>query len=74
MKEAGYVLGVEQEYLVGVYERTMLRKLLSVMDNASHPLHTTLESYWSIFSTTEHRKTFLPVAIKRYNSHPFSRK
>jgi len=77
IRKAGSVLGVELESLVEVSERRMLSKLLSTMDNASHPLHATLESYQSIFSrrlillrcTTKcHRRSFLPVAIKLYNS------
>ena len=75
--KAGSVLGVEHESSVEVSEKRMLRKLLSTMDNTSHPLHTTLEYYRSTFSsrlrpprsTTErHRRSFLPVAIKLYNS------
>lgn len=45
IRRAGPVLGVELES-----ERRMLRKLLSIMDNTSHPLHATLTSCQSIFS------------------------
>jgi len=77
IRKAGSVLGVELKSLGEVSERRMLSKLLSIMDNASHPLHSTLASYQSTFSrrlrvprcTTErHRSSFLPVAIKLYNS------
>jgi len=46
IRKAGCVLGVELKSLVEVSERRML----SIMDNASHPLHATLESYQSTFS------------------------
>jgi len=61
IRKAVSVLGVELESLAEGLERTMLSKLLSIMDNASHPLHATLESYQNTFSrrqTTEvHRRT-----------------
>ncbi len=83
ISKAASVLGGELESLVEVSERRMLRKLLSILDNTSHPLHATLVSCQSTFSsrlrppkgTTErHRRSFLPVAIKLYNSSPFCRR
>ncbi|KAI3376037.1 hypothetical protein L3Q82_016569, partial [Scortum barcoo] len=44
IRRAGSVLGVELKSVVEVSERRMLRKLLSIMDNVSHPLHATLTS------------------------------
>jgi len=67
VRKAGSVLGVELESLVEVSDRRMLRKLLSITDNTSHPLHATLESYRSTFSrrlraprspTERHRRSF----------------
>lgn len=78
IRKAGSVLEVEP--LVEVSQRRMLRKLLSIL-NVSHPLHATLESHLSTYScrlrlprsTTEHhRRCFLSLAIKLYNSSPLS--
>jgi len=41
VRKAGSVPGVELESFVEVSERRMLRKLLNIMDNTSHPLHAT---------------------------------
>ncbi|KAK3506523.1 hypothetical protein QTP70_006433 [Hemibagrus guttatus] len=38
IRKAGYVMGVELESLVEVCNRRMQRKLLSILDNVSHPL------------------------------------
>ncbi|XP_010777592.1 protein kinase C alpha type [Notothenia coriiceps] len=79
IRRAGSVLGVDQESLAVVSEGRMLRKLLSILDNGSHPLHATLVSYRSTFShrmispittTQHHKRSFLPVAIKLFNSSP----
>ncbi|KAI3373330.1 hypothetical protein L3Q82_006624 [Scortum barcoo] len=82
IRRAGSVLGVELESVEEVSERRMLRKLLSIMDNVSQPLHATLTSCQSSFSrlrpprscTERHRRSFLPEAIRLYNSSPFSRR
>jgi len=50
IRKAGSVLGVELDSLVEVLERRMLSELLSIMDNASHPLHATMVSDQSTFS------------------------
>ncbi|XP_062868152.1 phospholipid-transporting ATPase IC [Trichomycterus rosablanca] len=77
IRKASDVVGVELDSLTTVSERRMLSKLKSIMDNTSHPLYNTLERRRSTFSqrlippksTTErHRRSFLPVAIKLYNS------
>ncbi|KAL3047767.1 hypothetical protein OYC64_021860 [Pagothenia borchgrevinki] len=82
IRRAGSVLGVDQESLAVVSERRMLRKLLGILDNGSHPLHATLVSYRNNFShrlrspmttTQRHRTSFLPVAIKLFNSSPLSK-
>ena len=82
IRRAGSVLGVDQESLAVVSEGRMLRKLLGILDNGSHPLHATLVSYRSTFShrlrspkttTQRHRRSFLPVAIKLFNSSPLSK-
>jgi len=39
----------------------MLSKLLSMMDNASHPLHATLESYQSTFSHRLRRLYYVSI-------------
>ncbi|KAI3372722.1 hypothetical protein L3Q82_023183, partial [Scortum barcoo] len=50
IRRAGSVLGVELESVAELSERRMLKKLLSIMDNVSHPLHATLMSCQSSFS------------------------
>ena len=76
LRRAGSVLGTSLEPVSAVAEKRMLSKLLSIMDNASHPLHDTLVRQRSTFSnrlilprcTTErHRRSFLPTAIRLYN-------
>ena len=70
-------MGVKLDSLTAVSERRMLRKLHVILNFDSHPLHNVLIERRSSFSerlipprcTTErHRKSFLPVAIKLYNS------
>ena len=77
IQTASDAVGVELDSLRTVSERRMLPKVHSILDNSSHPLHNTLVSLRSTFSdrlrhprcTTErHRRSFLPVAIKLYNS------
>ena len=76
IKRAGDVVGEELDTLTTVADRRMLSRLRTIMDNASHPLFSTLAQRRSSFSrrlllprcTTErHRKSFLPVVIKLYN-------
>ncbi|KAK0142225.1 hypothetical protein N1851_020112 [Merluccius polli] len=73
IKKAESVVGSQ---LVTVEER-MLAKLLATMANPSHPLHTTLDQLRSSFSNRliqprckkeRYRKSFLPTAIRLYNS------
>lgn len=39
IKKASSVIGAEQDSVASVADRTTLHKLLSIMDNSSHPLH-----------------------------------
>ncbi|KAI4898966.1 hypothetical protein NFI96_016196 [Prochilodus magdalenae] len=77
IRKASDVVGVELDSLMAVSERRTLSKLQTIMDNGSHPLYHTVMSHRSTFSarliqpkcTTErHRRSFLPVAIRLYNS------
>ncbi|KAL6471887.1 hypothetical protein MHYP_G00205370 [Metynnis hypsauchen] len=77
IRKAGDVVGVELDSLTAVSERRTLSKLQAIMDNGSHPLYDTVMRQRTSFSarlilpkcTTEcHRRSFLPVAIKLYNS------
>ncbi len=67
IRKAGSVPGVELDSLVVVSERRILRKLQSIMDNDSHPLHDVLVMHSRLlppcYTTEHHRKSFLPVAI-----------
>uniref|UniRef100_A0A8C4FB33 RRM domain-containing protein n=1 Tax=Dicentrarchus labrax TaxID=13489 RepID=A0A8C4FB33_DICLA len=63
--------------LVTVAERRTLDKLLDIIDNASHPLHTVLSNQRSLFSerlllpkcrTNTLKNSFVPHAITLYNS------
>jgi len=75
--KAGNVVGVKFDSLSVVSERRMLSKLKVILNNVSHPLYDLVLKQRSTFSarlilpkcTTErHRKSFLTVAIKLYNS------
>uniref|UniRef100_A0A1A8PFW7 Reverse transcriptase domain-containing protein n=1 Tax=Nothobranchius pienaari TaxID=704102 RepID=A0A1A8PFW7_9TELE len=77
IRRAGSVLGVRLENLEEVSERRMLKKLLSIMDNPSHPMHAHMMDHRSTRSkrliapkcrTDRHRKSFVPVAIGLFNS------
>ena len=77
IRKAGDMVGLELGSLTAVAERRMLCRLRSIMDNISHPLHDVLVKHRTTFSarlipprcTTErHRKSFLPVAIRLFNS------
>ena len=77
IRKASDVVGVELDSLAAVSDRRMLSKVRMILQHVSHPLHNALVEQRSTFSqrliapkcTTErHRKSFLPVAIKLYNS------
>ncbi|KAI4899792.1 hypothetical protein NFI96_001143 [Prochilodus magdalenae] len=50
VRKAGSVLGLELESLTPLAERRALSKLLHIMDNVHHPLHTTIIRQRSSFS------------------------
>ena len=63
--------------VVTVAERRTLDKLLSILDNAHHPLHNTFIRQRSVFSGrllsqscfyNRLRNSFVPLAIRLYNS------
>ena len=76
IRKAESVVGSKLVNLEEVVEDRMLAKLLPIMDNPSHPLHKTLVKLKSSFSNTHstcsskerYRKSFLPTALRLYNS------
>ncbi len=77
IRRAGSVIGMELDSLVTVAERRALNKLLAIMDDASHPLHTVIRAQRSLSSdrlllprcrTNRFKDSFIPRAIKLYNS------
>ncbi|KAI4881889.1 hypothetical protein NFI96_006948 [Prochilodus magdalenae] len=77
VRKAGSVLGLELESLTPLAERRALNKLLNIMDNVHHPLHSTIIRQRSSFSgrllsqscsTDRLRKSFVPQAIRLFNS------
>ncbi|XP_060770815.1 uncharacterized protein LOC132881852 [Neoarius graeffei] len=82
VRNAGSVLGTELESLTSVAERRALSKLLSIMDNVHHPLHSAIIRQKSSFSgrllslpctTDRFRKSFVPQAIRLFNSSRLSK-
>lgn len=76
VRRAGSVLGCPPETIQEVGERRMLAKLISIMDNTSHPLHETVRALSSSFSgrllhpqckTERHRRSFIPSAVRLFN-------
>lgn len=74
---AGDVVEVKLDSLTVLSEKRMLHKIKVILDSVSNLLHNVLVRHRSSFSTkliapqctTErHKKSFLPVAIKLYNS------
>ncbi|KAI4885165.1 hypothetical protein NFI96_024172 [Prochilodus magdalenae] len=83
VRRAGSVVGVELDSVVKVAERRTLHKLLSIMDDDGHPLHTIIMDRRSKFSgrllshscsTDRLRRSFVPRAIRLYNSSQQGRK
>ena len=77
VRRAGSVVGTELDSLVTVAERRTLDKLLSILENTHHPLHNTFSRQRSVFSgrllsqsgsTNSHNNSFVPLAIRLYNS------
>ncbi|KAI4878622.1 hypothetical protein NFI96_001779, partial [Prochilodus magdalenae] len=76
VRRAGSVVGVELDSVVKVAERRTLHKLLSIMDDDGHPLHTIIMDRRSKFSgrllsqscsTDRPRRSFEPaVKIQRF--------
>ncbi|TWW56005.1 hypothetical protein D4764_09G0010550 [Takifugu flavidus] len=75
IKKAGSVVGCRLANEV-VRDRMVL-KMRTIMDNPSHPLHNTMDKLRSSFSNRlleprcskeRYRKSFLPSAIRLYNS------
>uniref|UniRef100_A0A3B1JI52 Reverse transcriptase domain-containing protein n=1 Tax=Astyanax mexicanus TaxID=7994 RepID=A0A3B1JI52_ASTMX len=83
VRRAGSVVGVELDSVVTVAERRTLHKLLSIMDDDGHPLHSIIMDHRSSFSgrflsqscsTDRLRRSFVPRAIRLFNSSQWSRK
>ncbi|TWW61360.1 hypothetical protein D4764_04G0000060 [Takifugu flavidus] len=77
IKKAGSVVGCRLDDLDEVVRDRMVLKLRTIMDSPSHPLHNTVDKLRSSFSNRllqphcskeRYRKSFLPSAIKLYNS------
>ena len=77
IRKASDIVGVELDTLIAVSDRRILSRVQAILQYGSHPLHNALVEQRSTLSqrliapkcTTEHqRKSFLPVAIKLYNS------
>ena len=77
VKKAGSVLGERPDSLESVVERCTNNKLQAIMDNVSHPLHSTLvaqkskrkDLFLSVPCTNNRFKnTFIPTAIRLFNS------
>jgi len=77
IRRAGSVIGMKLDSMVMVAERRILDKLLDIINNASHPLHTIISNQRSRFSgrllllkcrTNRLKDSFVPHAIRLYNS------
>ena len=77
VRKAGSVVGTELESLASVAERRVLSKLLAIMNNPEHPLHSTIDKQRSSFSgrllslhysTDRLRRSLLLHAMRLYNS------
>ena len=77
VRRAGAVVGTELDCLTTVAERKTLSRLLTILDNVHHPLHSTVNRQKSIFSgrllslscsSDRLRKSFVPRAIQLYNA------
>ena len=80
IRKARSVIGIKLDPLA-VVERRTLNRLLSIMDNPTHPLHLQLDSQRSSFSNRllqlpchkdRYCKTFLPTAITLYMSKMYN--
>ena len=71
------MVGIKLDSPVTVAERKTLDKLLDIIDNDSHPLHTVISNQRSLFSerlllpkcrSSRLKNSFVPHAIILYNS------
>lgn len=60
IRRASSVVGMQLDSLVTVVEKMTLKKLLDIVDNTSHPLHTVISNQRSLFSDT----LLCPIAYK----------
>ena len=76
IRKASSVLGCPLDPVEVVGDRRMTTKLLSIMEDASHPLQETVRSLGSSFSDRllhprclkeRYRRSFLPAAVRLYN-------
>jgi len=76
VRRAGSVVGSELDSLAIVAEKRTLDKLLSILDNANHPMYNTFIGQRSVFSgrllsqpssTNRLKNSFVPLAIRLYN-------
>lgn len=77
IRRASSVLDCPLDTIEEVGERRMLARLTSIMDNPSHPLHDTVGSLSSSFSSRlihprckkeRYRRSFIPTAVRIYNT------
>ena len=77
VRRAGAVVGMELDCLTSVAEKRTLSRLLTILDNDHHPLHSTINGQRSIFSgrllslscsSDRLRKSFVPRAIQLFNA------
>ncbi|XP_076606376.1 uncharacterized protein LOC143332617 [Chaetodon auriga] len=82
VRRVGSVVGTEIDRLISVAERRALSRLLSIMDNPLHPLHSVIFRQRSSFSdrllslscsTDRLRKSFLSHTMWLFNSTPGKR-
>ncbi|XP_077578764.1 uncharacterized protein LOC144200462 [Stigmatopora nigra] len=76
IRRASSVLGCPLDSVEEVGERRMLTRMRSIMDSTSHPLHESVESLRSSFSSRlryphcrkeRFRRSFLPSAVRLFN-------
>lgn len=77
VRKAGSVVGAELECITSVSDKRTMNKILNILDNDCHPLHTTIIQQKSLISwrlrsltcaTDRLRKSFVPRAIQLYNA------
>ncbi|KAG5279123.1 hypothetical protein AALO_G00106350 [Alosa alosa] len=77
VRKAGSVVGAELECITSLSDKRTLNKLINILDNECHPLHSTIVKQKSLISwrlrslpcTTDRlRKSFVPRAIELFNA------